>query len=120
MSDKKILIVDDEPINIHLLSSLLDPPYSILFATNGNDAVTRAIKQSPDLILLDIILPDISGYKVCKQLKENIQTSNIPVIFLSALDADQSVNLGLELGAVDYIVKPYDLDLVQRKVSSYL
>ena len=102
-----ILIVDDEEINAELMGNMLETKYIIHIANNGPDAIAKAAKHSPDLILLDIIMPDMDGFEVCKQLKENKQTADIPVIFLSAKKKEKDEAKGFMLGAVDYIKKPF-------------
>jgi len=105
---KKILVVDDEVINLSLLGNFLMPLYSVIFSTTGTDALIRAVEQSPDLIILDVMMPEMDGFEVCQHLKVNNKTAHIPVVFLSALDSDNSIKLGYEVGAVDYIIKPFD------------
>jgi len=105
-SKKTILIVDDMPLNIELLSEMLKEKYFIKTASCGEEALDSINKQPPDLILLDIMMPVIGGYEVCRRIKRNKRTNKIPVIFVSALSEPNDEALGLELGADDYIVKP--------------
>jgi len=120
MTNKKILIVDDDPINLGLLDNLLDPQYDLIISTNGKDAIEKAVELVPDLIMLDVMMPGMTGFEVCRQLKKNPKTTNIPVIFLSACDLDSSLKEGCEAGAIDYITKPFKAELIIQKVSSYL
>jgi len=120
MATGKILIVDDEVINLHLLANLLIPSYSIIVSTNGQDALKKALEQSPDLILLDIMMPGMDGFEVCEHLKENNHTSHIPVIFISALNGEKDITEGYNLGAVDYIVKPYTPEMIVKRVSNFI
>lgn len=115
-----LLIVDDTPENINVLSSILEQDYQIRAAINGSSALTICQKFPPDLILLDIMLPDIDGYEVCKRLKEQPQTQNIPIIFVSAKDEVEDEEKGFRLGAVDYISKPISAHIVQARVRSHL
>ena len=121
-SEKKIiLVVDDTPENILLLSELLKADYKIKAANSGNKALMIANKlPHPDLILLDIVMPEMDGYDVCRQLKENPATSKIPVIFITAKNQNEDEKKGLELGAVDYIVKPVNPSIVKARISTHL
>ncbi|MFK5892845.1 MAG: DNA-binding response regulator [Pseudomonadota bacterium] len=103
----KILIVDDEVINVELMSNMLETKYEIQTAATGQEALASASENHPDLILLDIIMPEMDGFDVCKQLKENKDTADIPVIFLSAKKKEKDEAKGFMLGAVDYIKKPF-------------
>ncbi len=115
----KLLIVDDEEINMKLLASFIDDVrVQPLFATNGSDALLIAHKQHPDLILLDVVMPDISGYDVCQKLKSDPSTRDIPIIFLTGQNSPQAEAKGLALGAVDYIAKPYDPNIVRTKIEN--
>ena len=116
-----ILIVDDVPANIDVLSEILRPTYQIKIAINGAMALKIAMAPSPpDLILLDIMMPGMSGYEVCEKLKDNLKTRNIPVIFVSAMDEVENETKGFELGAVDYITKPVSPAIVQARVKTHL
>ena len=103
----RILVVDDTPDNLMLLHAMLRDLYTVKVANNGERALLLASQQpQPDLILLDIMMPGIDGYQVCQQLKQNPETTHIPIIFLTAKSEDSDEELGLSLGAVDYIAKP--------------
>lgn len=115
----RILLVDDAPTNLHLLRQILQDDYRLLFATTGQRALELAEHQ-PDLILLDVMLPQISGYEVCRQLKAQAQTAAIPVIFVSALSDLQDETQGFDAGGVDYIVKPVRAGVVRARVKSHL
>ena len=116
-----ILIVDDTPDNITLLSALLKDKYKIKIATNGLKALHIAsIDPSPDLILLDVMMPEMDGYETCRRLKENPQTNQIPVIFLTAKSQVSDEEMGLKLGAVDYISKPVSPPIVLARVATQL
>ena len=118
---ESILLVDDNPTNLQVLFQTLEGVgCKLLIAKNGEMALTIAGKALPDLILLDIMMPDIDGYEVCRRLKTNPATSGIPVIFLSALGDTGDKVKGLRLGAVDYITKPFQPDEVIARVNTHL
>jgi CheY-like chemotaxis protein len=116
-----ILIVDDTAENIDILSNIIKSKYKVKVAINGNIAL-KAVNSSPkpDLILLDVMMPQMDGYEVCKILKSNPQTKDIPVIFITALDDNISEEKGLNLGAVDYIAKPINPAIVLRRIQTHL
>ncbi len=116
-----ILIVDDTPDNITLLSTLLKDHYKTKVATNGERALkVAAANPPPDLILLDIMMPGMDGYEVCQRLKADSQTSDIPVIFLTAKAQVEDEERGLKLGAVDYITKPISPPIVLARIETHL
>jgi DNA-binding response OmpR family regulator len=116
-----ILIVDDNPENIRVLGAALDRfQYKITIATNGEMALKMAAKYLPDLILLDVMMPDISGFQVCATLKANPETKDIVVIFVTAAITTNEELKGLSLGAVDYICKPFSIPIIQTKVALHL
>jgi putative two-component system response regulator len=120
-SDKsRLLIVDDEPTNIHILSNILSDDYEIRAANNGERALEAALSQSPDLVLLDMIMPGLDGLAVCKRLKENEATRDIPVIFVTSMTDPANEELGLQAGAVDYISKPVSPPIVKARVKIHL
>lgn len=117
----RILIVDDAPENLYILSECLRDSYTIMFAKNGLDALRLAMQQPcPDLILLDVIMPDMDGYEVCRRLKENERTRGIPVMFITAQNEETDEARGLSLGAQDYITKPFRASLVRNRVENQL
>ena len=122
MNEKRptVLIVDDEPVNISVLMDLLKEEYRLVAARNGRQALERVEGSPPDLILLDIMMPEMDGYEVCRRLKEDPQSRHIPVIFISAMSADEDETRGLELGAVDYITKPISPAIVTARVRTHL
>ncbi|MBF0193957.1 MAG: response regulator [Magnetococcales bacterium] len=115
-----ILVVDDEANNISILNEILQNKFQILFSLNGPDAINLCEKYKPDLILMDIIMPDMSGYEVCKILKNNPKTAEIPIIFISALEYAQDKLKGLEVGGVGYIAKPFEVEEVQACINKYI
>jgi len=116
-----ILVVDDTPENIDVLNGILKPDYKIKVALNGEKALKVATSdKKPDLILLDIMMPGMDGFEVCRRLKGDADTSHIPVIFVSGAEDAASKDEGLKLGAVDYIVKPIDPNIVKDKIAQHL
>jgi len=121
MSTPRILIVDDEPSNIQVLIAILQRDYTLTVANSGAKALNMATRYpQPNLILLDIMMPDITGYEVCQQLKENPETHAIPIVFVTALAEIGNEAKGFELGAVDYITKPISPTIVRARVKSHL
>jgi diguanylate cyclase (GGDEF)-like protein len=120
MSEGSILIVDDTAANIRVLADILADEFEIRVATSGEDAL-RFVEQEPtDLILLDVMMPNMDGYEVCKRLKENPQTSKIPVIFVTALNSAEAEVKGLQAGAVDFISKPFNHLVVQARTRTHV
>lgn len=115
-----LLLVDDEAINLQVLRHTLQDQYRLLFAKDGSKALELAQAERPDLILLDIMMPGLSGYDVCMHLKQQAATAAIPVIFVTALTDDSHEHMGLELGAVDYINKPFNPHIVKARVRTHL
>ncbi|WAJ71105.1 HD domain-containing phosphohydrolase [Catenovulum adriaticum] len=119
-SKPKILIVDDEPANLRVLKSILQSDYQLTFAKSGEDALKLIDKDKPALILLDIMMPGMSGFDVCKTLKSQVENKSIPIIFVSALSEEMDEATGFEMGAVDYITKPVSPTLVKARVRTHL
>ena len=119
-SRKIILAVDDAPENLDVIKSILVPEYTVMAAVNGTVALKIAEARMPELILLDIMMPEMDGYEVCRRLKSNAKTSAIPVVFVSAHDQAADEAKGLELGAVAYIMKPVDPALLRECVRKQL
>lgn len=116
-----ILIIDDSPMNLKVVGKSLKDKYRVRLATNGKDGLAIAFSDSPpDLILLDIMMNDMNGYEVCKKLKSHNATKNIPIIFISAKDAEKDETRGLEAGAVDYITKPISLPILEARIKTHL
>lgn len=116
-----ILIVDDAPDNVMLLSALLKDRYKLRIATNGVKALQLAgIAPHPDLVLLDVMMPDMDGFEACRRLKANAATAEIPVIFLTARGQPEDEAKGLQLGAADYISKPISPPIVLACVAAQL
>lgn len=119
-SKKRLLIVDDEPGNITLLVRYLSAEYDISVATNGMDALDIVAVRQPDLILLDVLMPGMTGHQVCRTLKSHEETRNIPVIFITAMTGESDEMKGFELGAVDFISKPFVPGVVEARVRTHL
>src|SRR5271166_1408106 len=118
---KSILIVDDTPINIGVISGALKDSFVTKVATSGEKALAIASgKDKPDLILLDIMMPEMDGYEVCRRLKANPDTRDIPVIFLTSQTEAEDETKGFEVGAVDYIHKPFSAAVVKARVRTHL
>ncbi len=115
-----ILIVDDSPINLQVLMTILQDDYAIIAATSGEKALTLARKQTPDLIILDVMMPNLDGYEVCTQLKANECTQTIPIIFVTSLSEVGNETRGFELGAVDYLTRPLNPPVLKARIKSHL
>jgi diguanylate cyclase (GGDEF)-like protein len=115
-----LLIVDDEKMNLKVLTHILGGDYVIYTATNGASAITRAIEYKPDLILLDILMPDMDGYETLSMLKKDEITQNIPVIFITGLSSREDEEKGLSLDAADYISKPFGAMIVKLRVRNQI
>ena len=116
----RLLIVDDDPNNVRLLASIFDQDYDILFALNGLEAIDISLRERPDLIILDVMMPDLDGYTVCKTIKNHPHTKDIPIVFLTAhCDAEEEIR-GLEMGAADFISKPFYPKIVKIRVSNQI
>lgn len=121
MSKGKLLLVDDVPANIKVLIEALQDEYEIIIATSGERALGWASsEEQPDLILLDIMMPGMDGYEVCRRLKDDPNTKHIPVIFVTAMHEEEDETRGLSLGAVDYVHKPYSLAIIKARIATQL
>jgi DNA-binding response OmpR family regulator len=121
MNPKKILVVDDEVDLVKTVSFSLEAEgYTVLVSYNGEDALNQARKENPDLILLDIMLPKLDGYKVCRLLKFDERYKHIPVLMLTAKTQEKDKIVGMETGADEYIAKPFDMDELMEKIKTYL
>jgi signal transduction histidine kinase len=115
-----LMIVDDVESEIDILVDVLGLDYEISVATDGESALELAQEISPDLILLDVLMPGIDGYEVCRRLKENMKTRGIAIIFVTVLGEEGHEAAGLELGALDYITKPFNVDIVKARVRNHM
>jgi diguanylate cyclase (GGDEF)-like protein len=117
---QKVLIADDDPINRDVLCELLQPEYTVLLAENGAQAVERATRHVPDLILLDVMMPDMSGFEVLRRLRATPQLAHVSVIFVSGLNRPEDEAAGLKAGSSDYIAKPFNATVVLARVALHL
>ncbi len=115
-----ILVVDDTPANIDILMELLSEMDDVAVALDGEEALETMEEEIPDLVLLDIVMPGMDGYEVCRKMKSHDRLKAIPVIFLSGNDSAEEKQRGMDLGAVDFLTKPIDPDLVIEKVKAYI
>ncbi len=115
-----VLVVDDEPIMIRLLDDLLDSRYDLRFAMTGKEAVASVVENPPDLILLDVELPDMSGYDVCRAVRNNPATQEIPVIFLTSNDRQSDILSGMEAGGMEYLRKPVEITELILRIDTHL
>ncbi|HEC15658.1 MAG TPA: diguanylate cyclase [Sedimenticola sp.] len=120
IKQRTVLIVDDSPNNVRILGESLRQQHQVLYATNGKDALERAFTQAPDLILLDIMMPEMDGYEICARLKADPRTREIPIIFITAMDGEEHETIGLEMGAIDFIAKPINPRLVRLRVQNQI
>jgi putative two-component system response regulator len=120
LSTCRVLLVDDTKTNIDILVQTLKDDFKLGVALNGKKAIEYAMNNPVDLILLDVLMPEMDGYDVCKQLKDNPETHDIPIIFITAMDAPEHKTRGFEMGAVDYITKPFDISEVKARVRTHL
>jgi DNA-binding response OmpR family regulator len=118
---KKILIVDDEADLVETVRFPLEMEgFNVLVSYNGEDALNQARKEKPDLIILDLMLPKLDGYKVCRLLKFDEKYKHIPILMLTAKTQEKDKILGMETGADEYITKPFEMDDLMEKVKAYL
>jgi len=121
MEKKKILVVDDQIDLVKTLQFALEfEQYKVLVSYNGEDALNQARKETPDLILLDIMLPKLDGYKVCRLLKFDEQYKHIPILMMTAKSQEKDKLIGKETGADEYITKPFDMEELMGKIKAYL
>src|SRR5438477_4547233 len=120
-SQPVVLVVDDEPANIETLAAALEDDYDVRFGMTGHEGLALARTEPvPDVVLLDVMLPDLNGYDICTQLRADDATAHVPVIFVTALSDPQEEAKGFEIGAVDYIVKPFSPTIVRARVRTQL
>ena len=121
MSNKRILVVDDEVDLVEIIRFSLElEGYDVLIAYNGEEALNQARKENPDLVLLDLMLPKLDGYNVCRLLKYDEKYKHIPILMLTAKTQEKDRATGMETGANEYITKPFDMDELMKKVKNYL
>lgn len=116
----KILVVDDEPINLQMVNSALQSDYEMSLARSGYEAIALLKEVNPDLVLLDVMMPDLNGFDVCRMLKAEPSFANTPVIFLTAMTSQEGEAEGLEAGGIDYLAKPINFALLKLRVRNHL
>ncbi len=115
-----VMVVDDTPLNLSLMDSILGGEYDVRLVSSGAKAIEQAEADAPDLILLDVMMPEMDGFEVCRRLKANPATSHVPVIFVTAKNEVKDEQLGFELGASDFIHKPVSAPIVSARVKNHL
>lgn len=120
LSDCRVLLVDDAKVNLDILVEGLKSDHKLSLALNGESALQIASRTPPDLVLLDIVMPGIDGYEVCRRMRQMPETSEVPIMFLSSLEEIQNKTIGFEVGANDYLTKPFDMLEVKARVRSLL
>jgi CheY-like chemotaxis protein len=117
----RILVVDDMPDNLFLMNGLFEDRYEVVLASSGQEALKVAMSDTPpDMVLLDIMMPDMDGYEVMRRIRQHPPTANIPIIFLTALASRQDEQLGMDLGALDYLTKPVDPELLVKRIEAHV
>ncbi|MBU4222534.1 MAG: response regulator [Euryarchaeota archaeon] len=116
----KVLVVDDEEVNIKLIEAMLNEEYEIITAQSGNEALNKIIEDKPDIVLLDIMMPQINGYDVCKSIKENDATRFIPVVMCTVLSESEAKIKAIEIGADGYLTKPINRIELLTRIKSLL
>jgi len=120
MNKPKILVVDDEPLNLELMDGVLSKDYEVIKASNGIDASIMVEKTLPDLIILDVMMPNMNGYAFCRQIKSDIRTRKLPVLMITALREEKDKLNAIESGADDFLSKPVDINKLRLRVKSLL
>lgn len=115
-----VLIVDDAPISLKMAAEILDGVYKLALAESGAAALLFVAERHPDLILLDIVMPDLDGFTVCKKLKESSETADIPVIFLTGRASNGDIAKSYDLGGADYLTKPFNASEMLAKVKTHI
>jgi len=116
----KILIIDDSPIDINIINKILKEEYKTFFAKDGYKGIEVALKELPDIILIDIMMPGMDGYDVCRNLKSYPETKDIPIVFITAKDETEFEEKGLKAGAIDYIIKPFNPNVLKLRIKNHV
>ena len=116
----RLLVVDDEPVNIHAVYQVFAADFQVFMATTGEQALALCVSKQPDLVLLDLMMPGMDGYEVCRRLKDHADTCDIPVIIVTARNDETSETRGLDAGAVDFIAKPINPKIVRARVGTQM
>lgn len=120
MNKKKVLIVEDTSFFSRMLKDAFSGEYEVSLAMDGDTAIKKAIQENPDIIILDVVLPSRDGFEVCELLKKDENTKDIPVVMLTSLDDIENEGKGLEIGAIDYVKKPFNLRLLKNRIKNQL
>lgn len=120
MDNKKLLIVDDEQENRDALNAIFSDDYKVIIGKNGEEGLKLAKDELPDLIILDIVMPKMDGYQTCLRLRQNEDTKKIPIIFLTSKNEPESESFGLDLGADDFVTKPFNKEVLKARVRKQL
>lgn len=120
MDKLRILAVDDTPLNLQLIKQILGEQYQLFFSIDGEKALELISRNPPDLVLLDIRMPGLDGFEVCRRIKGDPSTKHIPVLFISASDFDEDISAGFDAGVDDFVLKPINPLLLRRRVATYL
>lgn len=115
-----VLVVDDEPSNIEILAKILQPEYRVIFTTKGANVRRMAEENCPDLVLLDVVMPGMDGYEVCRELKKSSIAGNIPVIFVTAMREEEYETTGFEVGGADYVTKPVKPFIIKARIRTHI
>lgn len=116
----KILVVDDQPVNIQIIHQMLNAEYQIFMATSGAQAITLCQNNPPDLILLDVVMPELDGLATCRLLKQQPELANIPVIFVSGMQSQEDETLCWEAGGADFVIKPVHAVTLKHRIKTQL
>ncbi|RXZ77823.1 response regulator [Paenibacillaceae bacterium] len=114
-----ILVIDDSAVTIALFQAMLGEEYELLYASRGEQGIEMAMRMRPDLILLDVMMPGMDGYEVCRRLKRNRETMVIPVIFITFLEHEEDEEMGIEAGAIDFMTKPFHEAIMKAKLRNH-
>ncbi|OHD57033.1 MAG: hypothetical protein A2Y33_08890 [Spirochaetes bacterium GWF1_51_8] len=121
MDKKRILCIDDEPMNLELLKAILEPQgYEVYRALNGKDGIVKLSGGGIDLVILDVSMPELNGYEVCRMIKNNPGTSNTPVVLLSGLSGTEETKRGMDAGCDDFISKPFSRTEFIERINTVL
>jgi PleD family two-component response regulator len=116
----KILVVDDQPVNIQIIHQMLNADYQIFMATSGAQAITLCQNNPPDLILLDVLMPDLDGFATCRLLKQQPELAQIPVIFVTGMQSQEDETLCWEAGGADFVIKPVNALTLKHRIKTQL
>lgn len=120
MTKQKILVVDDSPMNLEIIEDMLEDQYELCNASSGEEALSKISDFCPHLVLLDVMMPGINGYEVCRTLRNNPAFSQLKIIMLSAKASKEDIQQGLNAGADAYVTKPFEISILIEKISSLL